>query len=78
MKPYVEHFDFVLGTQSSAPYNAGMLAYGDEVRLNIIRNIKDPKLERALYEVLRAEGIKVKVESNYRNTPKSNKKDKEV
>ncbi len=66
MKPYLEHFDFVLGTQSSAPYNAGMLSYGGVVRLNMIRNIKEPKLERALYRVLRAEGIGVKVESNYR------------
>lgn len=67
MKKYVECFDFVLSVQSTAPYNAGMLAFGDEVRLHIIRNIKEPRLERALYEVLRTLGIKVKVESNSRD-----------
>lgn len=78
MKPYVDYFDFVLGTQSSAPYNAGMLAYGGKIRLNIIRNIKEPKLERALYEVLKAEGIKVKVESNSRYALPTNVQEKEV
>jgi len=77
MKPYLEHFDFVLGTQSSAPYNAGMLSYGGVVRLNMIRNIKEPKLERALYRVLRAEGIGVKVESNYRAPSPKDIKQKE-
>ena len=66
MQKYVQHFDFVLGTQSTAPYNAGMISYSGETRLNMIRNIKEPKLERALYEVLRENGVKVKVESNGR------------
>ena len=66
MQKYVEHFDFVLGVQSTAPYNAGMISYNGETRLNMIRNIKEPKLERALYEVLRENGVKVKVESNGR------------
>ena len=69
MKPYVDHFDFVLGHQSTAPYNAGMLSYGGVVRLNMIRNTKEPRLERALYEVLRSRGVKVKVESNFRPEP---------
>ena len=67
MQKYVEYFDFILGVQSTAPYNAGMLAYGGCVRLNIIRNIKEPRLEMALYEVLRGIGVKVKVESNSRD-----------
>ena len=67
MQKYVEYFDFILGVQSTAPYNAGMLAYDGCVRLNIIRNIKEPRLEMALYEVLRSIGVKVKVESNSRD-----------
>ena len=66
MQKYVEYFDFVLGVQSTAPYNAGMITYNGKTRLNMIRNIKEPKLERALYEVLKENGIKVKVESNGR------------
>ena len=66
MQRYVEHFDFVLSVQSTAPYNAGMISYKGSARINIIRNIKEPKLERALYEVLKENGVKVKVESNRR------------
>lgn len=66
MKEYVDRLDFVLSVQSNAPYNAGMLSYGDKLNLNVIRNIKEPRLERALHEVLRAEKIHVKVESNDR------------
>ena len=77
MRPYVDHFDFVLSPQSSAPYNAGMITYDGVARLNIIRNIREPRLERALYEVLRSRGVKVKVESNYR-TPPTNNNEKEV
>ncbi len=67
MKHYIDHLDFVLSVQQTAPYNAGMLSYGGKVRLNIIRNIKEPRLEMALYEALRSVGIKVKVESNSRD-----------
>ena len=63
---FVERFDFVLSVQSSAPYNAGLISYRDKLYLNIIRNIKEPRLEMALYRVLRAAGIHVKVESNDR------------
>ena len=69
MRQYVDHFDFVLGPQSTAPYNVGMLTYRGVARLNMIRNIREPRLERALYEELRARGIKVKVESNFRPSP---------
>ena len=66
MQKYVERFDFVLSVQSSAPYNAGVISYKDTLYLNIIRNIKEPRLEMALYRVLRDAGISIKVESNDR------------
>ena len=66
MKPYVERFDFVLSVQSNAPYNAGVISFGDSLYLNVIRNIKEPRLEAAFYRVLRDAGIGVKVESNDR------------
>lgn len=66
MKEYVERLDFVLSVQSDAPYNAGIISYGDRLNLNIIRNIKEPRLEAALYEVLKEHGIHTKVESNDR------------
>lgn len=66
MAEYVERFDFVLSVQSKAPYNAGVIAYGDNTCLSIIRNIKEARLEPVLYRVLRGEGVSVKAESNQR------------
>ena len=66
MQEYVDRLDFVLSVQSSAPYNASMLSYNGQLNISIIRNIKEPRLERALYEVLREQNVHVKVESNDR------------
>ncbi len=66
MNEYVERMDFVLSVQSNAPYNASVISYKDNLSLSIIRDIKEPRLEYALYKVLRDEGIHVKVESNQR------------
>ena len=64
MKPYVRRFDFILGVQAAAPYNCGMLSYGDTVYVNFIRNIREPELERHFFAVLRELGLPVTVESN--------------
>lgn len=64
MGQYVERFDFILGAQAAAPYNCGMLSYGDTVYINFIRKIKDAELERRFFAVLRELGLSVTVESN--------------
>ena len=64
MMPYVERFDFILGVQAEAPYNCGMLSFGDTIYINFIRNIQDAELERHFYAVLQQFGIPVTVESN--------------
>ena len=64
MKPYVERFDFILGVQATAPYNCGVISYGDHLYMNLIRNIREPVLERQLYQVLRELGIPAQVQSN--------------
>ena len=64
MQPYIERFDFVLGVQAAAPYNCGMLSYGDTMYLSFIRNIEEPALERHFFEVLHTLGLPVTVESN--------------
>jgi len=66
MQEYVDRLDFVLSVQSRSPYNAGMLSYNGTFYLNIIRDIKEPRLERALYHVFKEIGVHVKVESNSR------------
>lgn len=62
----VDRMDFVLGVQSSAPYNTSAITYGGKLNLNVIRNIKEPLLEKHLYGVLRERGIHVRAESNTR------------
>ena len=64
MEPYIERFDFILGVQAAAPYNCGMLSFGDTFYINFIRNIRDAELERHFFAVLQQEGIPVTVESN--------------
>ncbi len=64
MEKYIERFDFILGVQAAAPYNCGMLSFGDTVYVNFIRNIKDAELERHFFEILRELGLSVTVESN--------------
>ena len=64
MGKYIQRFDFILGVQADAPYNCGMLSYGDTVYVNFIRNIKEPGLERHFFAVLQELGIPVTVESN--------------
>ncbi len=66
MKKYVERIDFILGVQAAAPYNCGVLSYGDTVYMNFIRNIRDPDLERHFYSVLKEAGIEATLESNRR------------
>lgn len=66
MERFVERLDFLLDTQASGPYNATVISYHDTAYMNIVRTIKEPRLERALYRILRDEGIHVKLESNER------------
>ena len=64
MAQYVRRFDFILGVQATAPYNCGMLSYGDTIYINFIRNIQDAELERHFHAVLQEMGLPTVVESN--------------
>ena len=64
MKKYVTRMDFILGVQAAAPYNCGVLSYGDTVYVNFIRNICQPDLERHFHRVLKEMGIEPILESN--------------
>lgn len=64
MQDYITRFDFILGVQAVAPYNCGMLSYGDTIYINFIRNICEPALERHFHRILRDMGLLVTVESN--------------
>ncbi len=64
MAKYIKRFDFILGVQAAAPYNCGMLSFGDTIYINFIRNIKEAELERHFFAVLQELGISAMVESN--------------
>lgn len=64
MGKYIKRFDFILGVQAAAPYNCGMLSYGNTIYINFIRNIQDPELERHFFAVLQELGLSAMVESN--------------
>lgn len=64
MAQYIRRFDFVLGVQAAAPYNCGMLSFGDTVYINFIRNIKEAELERHFFAALQGVGLSATVESN--------------
>ena len=64
MIPYVERFDFILGIQATAPYNCGVVSFGDTVYINFIRNIREADLEYHFQCVLQEMGISAEVESN--------------
>ena len=63
---HVERLDFVLGSQAAAPYNVSAVTYGGKMYLNVIRNMKEPVLEREIYAVLRELGVPHVAESNTR------------
>lgn len=64
MEPYIERFDFILGVQASAPYNCGVISYGDTTYVNFIRNIRESELEYHFFKALQRRGLSVEVESN--------------
>ncbi len=64
MAAYVERMDFILGVQATAPYNCGVLSYGDKLYINIIRNTREPALEYHFFRVLQEMGLPVEVQSN--------------
>lgn len=64
MRKYVTRIDFVLGAQATTSYNCGVLSYDGTLYINFLRKCNEPILERAFYEVLRDQGIKLRAESN--------------
>ena len=64
MRPYVERLDFILGVQATSPSNCGVVAYGDTINVNFIRNIRQSDLESKFFQILRDMDIPVLVESN--------------
>lgn len=65
MAPYVQRLDFILGIQATAPYNCGVISWGDHLNINFIRSIREPGLEYHFHRVLQELGLTAEVESNH-------------
>ena len=64
MAEYVTRMDFILGVQAAAPHNCGVISYGDNTYINIIRNIRETGLEYHFFRVLQEQGIVCEAQSN--------------
>ena len=66
MSPFVKRFDFIIGPQANAPYNCAACSCGDTLRINLVRNTREPALERVFFKKLSSFGFSVTLESNER------------
>lgn len=66
MTEYVTGFDFIIGPQAKAPYNCGVVSYGDRLRIHMVRNTVEPELEKEFFTFLTRQGLDVTLESNGR------------
>ena len=69
MAPYLTRAEFVLGPQSTAPYNCSASSINGRMFVNIVRNTEEPELERRVFTKLVQMGFHVKIESNGGPTP---------
>ena len=64
MAAYVKRMDFIIGTQRSYPNNCSVVSWEGTTCINMIRNIREPELERRFFSRLVELGIPVRIESN--------------
>jgi NRPS condensation-like uncharacterized protein len=53
----IETFDFIIGPQAKAPYNCGVVSFGDTLCLSLVRNTVEPELERVFFSFLSSDKI---------------------
>lgn len=66
MREAVERLEFIIGPQRSYPNNCSLVTYGETTYINMIRNIREPELERRFFSRLVELGVPVSIESNDR------------
>ena len=60
------NLDFIIGPQLTYFNNCGVVSYGGKTRINLIRSLREPELERRFLTKLVELGLEVTVESNQR------------
>lgn len=63
----VVRMGFTIGPQAKAPYNCGVLSYGDTTYIHLVRNTVEPELEEKIFPRLAELGLPLTLESNERN-----------
>ena len=66
MEPWVRRMEFIIGPQRSYPNNCSVASFGGETYVNMIRNIREPELERRFFSRLVELGVPVAIEANAR------------
>ena len=64
LQPYVCFLDFIIGPQITYFNNCGVVSYQKVTRINLIRSLQEPELERRFLTKLVEQGLEVTVESN--------------
>ncbi len=64
MSPYVRRMEFIIGPQRTYPNNCSVASFGGETYVNMIRNIREPELERRFFSRLVELGVPVLIETN--------------
>jgi hypothetical protein len=58
MAPYVEKFDFILGTAMTNRASCSMVTFGSTTVLSVAKCTRDPSFEEKLHALLLKDGLK--------------------
>lgn len=64
MAPYLERIEFIIGVQYTYPNNCSVASCGGVTCINMIRNIRESRLEQKFFSRLVELGVPVEIESN--------------
>lgn len=64
MKKYIERYDIILSPRKNAPYNCGIVSFGNNIHINITRNSKSDELESEFSTLLQEMNLPCKTEVN--------------
>ena len=64
LAPHVACLDFIIGPQLTYFNNCSVISWGGLTRINLIRSLRQPELERRVLTKLVALGLEVTVDSN--------------
>lgn len=64
MNDHIERYDVILSPRKNAPYNCGIVSFGDKIHINITRDKKADELESQLSKLLKEMNLSFNAEVN--------------